>query len=491
MREMARAWKGGQSTSLLPGWANYSRPIDVDLRYNLPLLRSRAREQSQNNDHVKHFISLLVANVIGPQGITLQAKPRLKSGQPDVRGADAVEAAWLDWQRRGTCDATGTLSWRDVCRIVMACMVRDGEALLRKLPGYGPGGFAVQLIDPETLDLRYNEDRKTTVVRLGVELDAWRRPVAYWLRSEPGANMQSYETSERVRIQASEIVHAYLPEWVWQTRGVPWIATALTRLHHLSEYEEAELVAARAGAEKPGHYKKTMDAGGSVGTDKDLEGQLIDDVRKGEYGILPPGWDFQLDNPTHPTQQFPDFVQAILRGISSGLGVNYNTLSNDLEGVNYTSLRHGALTERAIYMMVQEWYIESVQDVVYRAWLDNALRLGMITSITGATVPYDRLPELRRAHWQARRWAWVDPLKDIQAAKEAITLRTRSVSEIIREQGREPEEVWKELSSDIETMRKLGIEPGEALTAAPKPAPQQTETETPEEDESDGNTEDG
>jgi lambda family phage portal protein len=176
MREMARAWKAGQSTSLLPGWANYSRPIDVDLRYNLPLLRSRAREQSQNNDHVKHFISLLVANVIGPQGITLQAKPRLKSGQPDVRGADAVEAAWLDWQRRGTCDATGTMSWRDVCRIVMACMVRDGEALLRKLPGYGPGGFAVQLIDPETLDLRYNEDRKTTVVRLGVELDAWRKP---------------------------------------------------------------------------------------------------------------------------------------------------------------------------------------------------------------------------------------------------------------------------------------------------------------------------
>ena len=73
MREMARAWKGGQSTSLLPGWANYSRPIDVDLRYNLPLLRSRAREQSQNTDHVKHFISLLVANVIGPAGITLQA----------------------------------------------------------------------------------------------------------------------------------------------------------------------------------------------------------------------------------------------------------------------------------------------------------------------------------------------------------------------------------------------------------------------------------
>ena len=486
-RFRARAWKGGELRLLDGQWGQYTSPIDSDLRHGLQRLRARARDLAQNNAHVRHFITLLHANVIGPRGITLQSQAVTRAGRPDKRARQAIESAWQAWTKPGQCDVTGKLSFRDVCRLALSSMVRDGEALIRIVPGYGPGDFALQVLDPEILDIRKNEDGPRSIVRMGVEMDSWRRPIAYWLKPEPGVHWQSYSAGDSRPIDASEILHIYLPEWTWQSRGIPWIATAITRLHHLGEYEEAELIAARAGAEKPGHYKKTEDAIGAPGVNEDgeqnLESDLIQEIRAGEYGILPPGWDFQLDDPTHPTTAFPDFVKAALRSIASGLGVDYNSLANDLEGVNYTSLRHGQLNARAIWMMLQEWFIEAALEPIWSAWLDTSLQLGRIQLANGSPLEPQRLNQYAPAKWQARRWAWVDPLKEVQAHKEAVALRTRSISSIIREQGDDPEDVWAEIARDTEMLEQYGIPPP-AEMSAPMTETEQDEPEPEEEEES-------
>ena len=60
--------------------------------------------------------------------------------------------------------------------------------------------------------------------------------------------------------------------------------------------------------------------------------------------------------------------------------------------------------------------------------------------------------------WQPRRWQWVDPLKEMEANRSAVELRTRSISDIIREQGKDPNETWAELANDLDTLRGLGID---------------------------------
>ena len=88
------------------------------------------------------------------------------------------------------------------------------------------------------------------------------------------------------------------------------------------------------------------------------------------------GMDIKLFDPTHPTSAFSDFHKAVLRGIASGLGVSYASLASDLENVNYSSIRQGALDERDFYRTLQQFAIEHFVEPVFRRWLQASMTSG-------------------------------------------------------------------------------------------------------------------
>ena len=62
---------------------------------------------------------------------------------------------------------------------------RDGEIFLRMLKGSGVNryGFALQLIEPELIDERYNDILPNgNIIRMGIEITPQRKPVAYYIR---------------------------------------------------------------------------------------------------------------------------------------------------------------------------------------------------------------------------------------------------------------------------------------------------------------------
>ena len=475
-----RAWQAAEITTLLQSWVTSPRPVDHDIRTGLKIIRTRARDAAQNSDHARQFLGLVKANVVGRKGVSLQAKNKQRNGKLAQRVNEAVEQWWKAWNRRGACDVTGKLSGVDLQRMVIETVARDGECIVRYVNYWGNDhAFAVQIIDPEALDVDYNADLPSgNLVRMGVEMDDWRRPVAYHLRGEPGPNRPSYQSAERARVPADEIAHLYLPEWVWQTRGVPWMATALHRIKMLSGYEDAAVTAARAGAAKMGFYKpseEVMPTSQYNTGERQADGSLAQEMDAGQLEVLPPGYDFQGWDPTYPHTDYADFIKAVLRSIAAGLGVSYNALASDLEGVNYSSLRSGALQERDLWMMLQDWFIEAFLQPLFDRWLYVQLALGRLTEFTGSQYTPERIGALERVTWQARRWPWVDPLKDMQANREAIDLRVTSISRIIREQGEDPEEVWQELANDREMLASLGLE----QTAPSASAAKQSEQEEP------------
>jgi len=452
--KLPRQWNGAKSTVTLENWESIMRAPDVDIRHGLVSLRSRSRTASQNIDHVRGFLGMVETNVIGRQGIVLQSKARQRNGKPDKRTQGVVEGAWLAWGKRGSADVTGQFSWKALKRQAARTVARDGEALYRMIENWdNPHGFALQQIDPACLDVGLNRTGESGVneIRMGVELDGWRRPVAYYLTDEPNILSGSYSVlAEHTRVPAKEIIHLFLPEWVWQSRGVPWLSTGLMRLHMLSGYEDAAITAARVGAAKMGFYKRNPDAP-DLPEEQSADGSLVQDVAPGSFEQLPEGWDFVGWDPAYPNTDHGEFVKSCLRAIATGLGVSYNLLANDLEGVNYSSLRQGAIQERDLWMNLQEWFIESFCDPIFSRWLDVQSHLGTLA------IPDARYPEAARVVWQPRRWQWVDPVKDIQANKEAIALRVRSVSDVIRETGRDPADVWDELASDMKQLEALGL----------------------------------
>lgn len=487
-----RQWEAAKVKMLTSGWLANARPIDHDIRYGLKSLRGKARQQAQNNDHVRHFLNLVKTNVVGRQGIVLQGRVKLKNGKPDRRTNEAIEAAWKDWSRRGSPDVTGQLSWRDIQRQFIETVARDGEAIYRKVIGWDGNRyqFALQAIDPELLDVDYNEDlgngRK---VVMGVELDEWRRPQAYYLLIDGIGIDRNPAPRERVRIPADQIYHCYLPEWVFQTRGVPWISTALQRIYMLSGYEDAEITAARVSAAKMGFYQMDLDAalelsskdgaaGGALGSGTMANGDLAQDVSPGQFEVLPPGYSFHGWDPQHPNAAFGDFVKNALRAMAGGLNISYHKFANDPADVNYSTARIFELDERDAWMLLQDWMIEAFNDRVYRDWLETSVMVGAIGGLQ-RPLPVERIDDFMQVSWQPRRWPWVDPAKEMDANERAIKLRLTSVSKIMRDQGVDPDEMWQELAADMERLQELNI----PISAVAAPVQQEMNLEEEEPDD--------
>lgn len=455
-----RAFSAASVNRLTADWVSAPRSANAEIRDALRIARARSRDLYQNNDYVRRFLGLVQTNVVGHQGVILQAKSQDPDGTLDALANTAIEESWARWGRAESCDTAAMLSWRQFQRAFILNVARDGEVFVYhdQPTRQNPYGYAIRFIDPEFVDVAYSAELNNgNIIRMGVEVSPSGRPVAYHVKtSDPRAeNYYSYRGQGYMRVQAGRITHHFLPEYLNATRGMPWVTTSMMHLNMLGGYEEAELVAARTGASKMGFFVEA-DGGEYLGDAETTDGNLISDASPGQFEKLPSGVTFQSYDPVHPTNAYEGFVKQVLRGIASGLGVSYNSLANDLEGVNYSSLRQGALEERAVWMALQDWMIESFVDPVYRQWLQSALEFGAVT-VVGRPLKLERIEKFQRVSWQARRWAWVDPLKEMAAHEKAIALGLKSRSEIIREQGRDPEDVWLEIQSENARMQELGI----------------------------------
>jgi len=458
-----RAWDAGRPSSLISNWRSNSTPIDADIRHEIEAIRTRCRDAAQNNDHARQFVRLVETNVVGSSGFSVQSRAPLASGRPDRLAIDAIEEAWHRQSERGQWDVSGTMTRAQFDRLVLRTMAIDGECLIRITTGWprSDSAFAVQIIDAATLDETYNADLPGGgSIRMGIEMDEYRRPIAYHLTKAPSAVSRTYKVRERVRVPASEIIHLYLPEWIWQSRGIPWMAASLVRMQMLGGYEDAAITAARSAAIKSAAYVQSPDVPpgtGPAGDEDEITGALNQVLEPGLAEILPYGWDLKSLDWSWPNVEHGEFTKGCLRGIAAGLGVSYNMLATDLEGVNYSSLRQGALAERDLWMTLQDWYISAAVRPIFERWLMYSVGLGRITRPSGRPLDPARADSLRRATILGRRWPWVDPVKDLQAAELAIKLRTRSISDVIREQGRDPDDVWAELAADQERLRDMGL----------------------------------
>lgn len=449
-RTVQRAFEAAAINRLVASWVGTSASIDQELRGDLDRLRMRARDLAANNDYVKRFLSMAARNIVGPTGFTLQARVYDNPNKPDTLANNLIESAFARWCRRGVCEVTGRMSFADLCRAVIRAVARDGEALLIRVRGVTPDnpfGYALQLIDAARIDTQFNRSATPGVnaVIMGVEVNSYGRPVAYWLfRVNPGDRVTSLQ---RERLPAEDVYHIYQLDRPEQTRGFPWLHTAMLRLHHLKGYEEAAIIASRIGAAKMGIYTAPDGTPAGIG-DKQPDGSFVTTAEPGEFSVSPPGYDFKTFDPTYPHQQYDMFVKACLRGISSGLDISYNTLANDLEGVNFSSIRSGVLEERDQWMTLQGWFVEALLHQLYEEWLSFALLHQAITTPGGAALPSSKFDKFREHVWQARRWSWVDPLRDVEANIAAVGFGLKTRRDVISEGGADVEDVFEQLSRE-------------------------------------------
>lgn len=480
-----RNYAGANQGRLFADFVTSSKSPDAEISPAIVTLRNRCRDLARNNEYAKRFISLLKANVVGETGVNIQVKARLSNaGGFDNIGNSIVETGWANWGKLGNCTVDGKMTWLDAQRMFIECLARDGEVLIKKVRNYAnKDGFALQFIEPDLLDDKYTTTLPDgSQIRMGVEVDKYGRPTAYHILNAHPYDLQ-YATAmntQRVRVPADDIIHVFMQERAGQSRGVPMMATAISSLKMLAGYREAELVAARVGASKMGFFT-SPEGDGFTGDGMEDEYVPIMEAAPATFHQLPKGVDFKAFDPTHPPTAFADFEKAILRGIASGLGVSYNSLSNDLEGVSYSSIRQGTLEDRDHYKTLQQFMIQHFVEPIFREWLTMAMTKASIN------LPITRFDKFADAtSFRPRGFNWVDPLKEINAAVVGLENGILSMQDVANQYGRDIEETFDQISREKEMAKQFGIsfafEPfGQKLPANPQVVnPQDDQVQEPQ-----------
>lgn len=448
---------------LLADFQSQSKSIDEEIRFNLQLLRNRCREAERNNPYIRRYLQTLQTNVIGANGITVQVRGRNPNGDFDTNGNASIENEWYKWGQRGNCTVDGKLSWKDCQNLVIKTLARDGEVLIYRVRDKTlKYGYALQFIEADHLDHEYNgRSSNGNYIRMGVEVNQAGKPVAYHVFSSHPHDLNGVGSErKRLRILAEDMFHIFETERAGQTRGVPRLSNILMRLHMLSGYEEAEIVAARAAASKMAFLTRPEDNSAEyVGDDKEGT-NVVSDLQAGSVEILPNGWGVQEFDPQHPVSQFGEFVKSCLRGVASGLGISYVTLANDLEGVNYSSIRQGALEDREHFKDLQKFVIEHFVEPVFNEWLFLAMTKGVIPSAipNGKPLPFETYEKFKNATiFRPRGWSWIDPESETNALIKAIDNKIGTRQDAVENSGRDVEEVFQQIKSEEELAQSYGI----------------------------------
>jgi lambda family phage portal protein len=328
----------------------------------------------------------------------------------------------------------------------------SGEVLFRfrsRLPEDGlPVPLQLQILEPDHLDSTKNGPLSNGNFAItGVEFNLIGQRVAYWLYPVHPGEVATYRVRslESKRVPASEIIHYYRKRRPTQVRGMPELGVSLLRLRDLADYEQAELVRKKIEACFVA-FVRTDDTATRLGSTKtDAKGQLQEKIAPGMIKYLSNADGVEFGNPS-ASGGYGDYTKTQLHAIAAGSGVMYSQMTGDLSDFNFSSYRAGLVEFRQI-IKAEQWLAlkPMVLAPIARRFQEAALLAGKTRNAVRPFV------------WTMPKLQWVDPLKDVMAAKEAHRGGMKSISESIRELGEDPAKVFAEIQSERAALKEMGI----------------------------------
>jgi lambda family phage portal protein len=454
----SRSFAAAQLNRLTSSWRATAERIDDEIRTDLDALRARSRALENNNDYARNYLDIVETNLIGEQAPRLVPLIDNAPGSPDLGARAAVAKGWAEWCGRGVCEVTGNYAFDDLCQAVSRGLARDGEVLVEFIRGPDAGnrfGFAVRLLDVARIATWKHRPPSAgeNAICSGVEVNAQGRAVGYWF------NDSAQEARRAVRVEASTLLHRFVIQRAEQKRGIPWMHASMLSMHYAGEFALSALMAAKHGADHLGFFVTPDGSPPPVGEPTaDEAGSRIATSAPGTWDTLPDGVDVKTVDSKYPNEVFGPFLKTANQRMASGLpGASYPELCNDYEAVNFSSIRAAILSARDEWRKRQRWFASAILDPIFDEWLRLSLLSGALLLDNGSALPLAKLPKFKAHGWRFRGWAWVDPVKDMEAARAAYELGITSLSRIASDMGRDIEDVFDERQSESALADRYGV----------------------------------
>ena len=444
-RLLARHFEAASVGRRTSGW--HRRLTDANAAASgasLAYLRAQARDLVRNNPFARRGLRRIVTNTVG-WGIQPKAMGR---------NAEQIMELWRRWAETTECDAAGRLTFYGLQKLVMRTVVESGEVLIRRRRRLPTDGLAIpmqlQVLEPDHIDTGKDgiQGEAGGPIIQGIEFDAIGRRAAYWLFDQhPGGTiMSSSVSSGSRRIPADGILHVFDQERPGQVRGPSWFAAVDVRLHDFDEFEDATLMKQKIAACMAAFVTDVDGSGIALGepTVNPVSGQLVDTFEPGMIMNLPAGKQVTVANPPQATD-YQSFSQTSLRGVAAGLGVTYEDLTGDYSQVNYSSARMARI---AHWGDVHDWrWNMLIPQFCAPAWA------WMLDTLQLVDVDVDLAP----AEWTPPPAPMIDPDAEAKATAAMVRAGLKTHDEMVREQGYDPAQFWKEYAAGLKRLDTLGI----------------------------------
>lgn len=424
----------GRRTS---AWAKDYGDVNRVVGKALVPLRTYARDLVRNNSWAAEGQRIVSSSVVS-WGIVPKATGK---------GADRASELWRKWANSTECSNDRRLTFAGIQDLAVSSIVESGEVLIRKRSRRMSDGLAVPLqlevLESDFLD--HMKEAQTSQaggpIIQGVEFDYLGARAAYWLFEEHPGSARQLGPSRRV--PASEILHIFRTERPGQVRGVTWLATSLMPLKDFDDYEDATLMKQRIAACFAA-FVTDIDGTGAAMGEEDENDDSIETLEPGHIAYLTPGKDVKIASPPSASDH-PSFSATQLRKIAKGIGVPYEELTGDYSQVNFSSMR---MSRIAFWAKVYKWrhhmVIPLLCDGVWQWFLEAA-------EISG------KLRGELEVEWTAPPMPMIEPDKEGLAYQRLVRNGVMTLSEVIREQGGDPDAHLQEYAADMKRLDELGI----------------------------------
>jgi lambda family phage portal protein len=461
----ASRYEGARFNRLVMDWVTSSLGLNPS-PWERQTLQERSQDRVRNDPIAASIPDTMTMNAVGP-GLKPQSRLRAdRLGISDTEAEDlqgqAEDAfnAWVPW-----ADAAGRLDFYEIQTMVLRKIIEDGEILVN-LPvlseALRPLGRALELVSADRLATPLGISRPN--IFQGIELGPERKePRKYWLRKAP-ANIGDIEITnyDFVGIPAYDgqgrpmILHIFPSQQPGQARGVPLFAPVLKYFKNMGDSLDAEVVAQKVAACMTAVITRSADNLGLPGLPTVTDAATGQKLTKLEPGMIPTleiGEDLKLIDFKRGGETFQVFLTTVLRIIGNTLGLPYESLLKDFSKTNYSSARAALLEAWRVYLFWRSWLTRKLCQPVWELVLEEAYLRGQFA----ARNFYANRQEYCRAVWIGPGRGWVDPIKEIIAAKLEEDFSYATLADQCAAQGRDWEDVLKQRAREQKRLKELGL----------------------------------
>lgn len=416
-----RNYEGARRDRRTLGWNTSNNNNDTLLR-ELPLLSQRSEDLYDNDPHAFSAHTTIYQSVIGT-GILPAIKDK------------GIKMAFDNWADSLSCDFDGDLNFYGLQALAMQTMSVYGNALILRVKTDEKVNLPIQLKVITTSFLDKTKDTaplsKGNFIKGGIEFNEKGKRVAYHIYNQDPTEFPLATSS---RWSAEDVIHLFNKNKPNRIFGVPSGAASITTLRDYNDYADAQLLKQKLSA-------------CTMAFVENEEGQGDDPLEKLEPGTiqyLAPGEKVTFSNPPN-SEGFNEYSRGVLSSVSAGFKTTYETTTNDLSNVNFSSGKMGLNEAYKNFQHLQyNIIIPKLCQGVWN-WVREALLLKGFKNVPLNVV------------WTPPARQMIDPIKETNGLKEQVRAGFTSYPEAVRTLGYQPDDVIEEAKAYADLIDKAGL----------------------------------